>query len=61
MSPKLDPSFPYQNFEGSVLWRAVEKGIAGLVKNKDIKEQTPREYIVGYICKQIASGNKRKK
>ena len=34
---------PYKAFEGSVLWRSVEKQIATLVKNHDIQEVTARE------------------
>jgi hypothetical protein len=47
---------PYIKFEGSVLWRAIEKQIAALVKNGDLKELTAREYIVGSICQAIAAG-----
>jgi hypothetical protein len=47
---------PYNKFEGSVLWRAIEKQIAALVKNGDLKELTAREYIVGSICQAIAAG-----
>jgi hypothetical protein len=43
-------------FEGSVLWRAVSKEIAALVKNGDLKELTAREYIVGSICRALAGG-----
>ncbi len=49
---------PYMKFEGSVLWRSVEKGIVDLVKNGDLKELTSREYIVGSICQAIAGGKK---
>jgi hypothetical protein len=49
---------PYIKFEGSVLWRTVEKAIAALVKNGDLEERTAREYIVGYICQTIAGGKK---
>ena len=49
------PKHPYVKFEGSVLWRGVHKGIAELVRNGDLKELTPREYIVGLICKSIAN------
>jgi hypothetical protein len=45
---------PYTAFEGSVLWRTVEKQIATLVKNRDIQEMTARECIVGSICEAIA-------
>jgi hypothetical protein len=47
---------PYIKFEGGVLWRAIEKQIAALVKNGDLKELTAREYIVGSICQAIAAG-----
>jgi hypothetical protein len=49
---------PYMKFEGSVLWRSVEKGIVNLVKNGDLKELTSREYIVGLICQAIAGGKR---
>jgi len=48
---------PYSELEGSPLWKAVEKQIAALVKNGDLKEMTAREYIVGAICGGIACGN----
>jgi hypothetical protein len=47
---------PYSKFEGSILWRAIAKQIAALVKNGDLKELTAREYIVGSICQAIAAG-----
>jgi hypothetical protein len=49
---------PYTQFEGSVLWRAVEKNITALVKNGDLKELTARDYIVGSICQAIAGSKK---
>jgi hypothetical protein len=51
---------PYTQFDGSVLWRAVEKQVAALVKNGDLKEMTSRKYIVGSICKAIAGGKNPK-
>src|SRR5947208_2935472 len=42
---------PYVRWEGTPLWRAVEKAVADLVQNKDLVEGEYREYIVGYICK----------
>jgi hypothetical protein len=47
---------PYVKFEGSVLWRTIEKEIVALVKNGDLQELTAREYIVGSICRAIAGG-----
>jgi hypothetical protein len=54
--PQSRKQHPYTNFEGSVLWGAVEKAINLLVKNGDLKELTARKYIVGYICQAIAGG-----
>ena len=44
---------PYVRWEGTPLWRAVERAVADLVQNKDLVEDEYREYIVGYICKII--------
>lgn len=46
-------SHPYEQFEGTPLWEAINKGIDDLVENNDIEETTRREYIVGYLCKLI--------
>ncbi|MCP3765021.1 hypothetical protein NLX67_22190 [Domibacillus sp. A3M-37] len=46
-------SYPYEQFEGTPLWEAINKGIDDLVENNDIEETTRREYIVGYLCKLI--------
>jgi hypothetical protein len=51
---------PYKQFEGSNLWRCVEKQIAALVKNSDLKELTARKYIVGSICQSIAGGRTKR-
>jgi hypothetical protein len=44
---------PYDSFEGTFLWRAVETAIADLVANNDLTELTPRRYIIGHICKHV--------
>jgi hypothetical protein len=54
-APAAQPQNPYRNLEGTALWKAVEKAIGDLVSNGDLKEQTYRSHIVGYICKVIAS------
>lgn len=46
-------------FEGTPLWKALEKGIADLVQNLDVEERTRREYIVGYLCKMLARQKKK--
>jgi hypothetical protein len=52
------PSHPYREYEGTPLWRALNKGIADLVENQDLEERTRREYIVGYLCKLLARRKK---
>jgi hypothetical protein len=55
MEPKHNskPSHPYEEFEKTRLWKALNKGILDLVKNKDLVEITRREYVVGYLCKVL--------
>jgi hypothetical protein len=50
---KSKPQHPYGKFEGTGLWRAVNKGIHDLVENQDLNETARREYIVGYLCKVL--------
>jgi hypothetical protein len=50
---KSKPSHPYEEFEKTRLWKALNKGILDLVKNKDLVEITRREYVVGYLCKVL--------
>lgn len=44
---------PYHDFEGTAVWLALEKAIVELVENQDIREMTPREYVVGYLIKKL--------
>ncbi|PSL41040.1 hypothetical protein B0H99_103174 [Planomicrobium soli] len=44
---------PYERFEGTPLWKSLDKGIDNLAKNNDIEETARREYIVGYLCQLI--------
>lgn len=46
-------SHPYEVFEADPLWQVVSDAISDLVKNGDVSERTAREYIVGYIVKNI--------
>jgi hypothetical protein len=48
---------PYVRWEGTPLWKAIDKGIADLVGNNDIIGKADRRYIVGYLCKAV---NRRK-
>ncbi|MGH9729739.1 MAG: hypothetical protein ACRD4V_14275 [Candidatus Acidiferrales bacterium] len=55
---KSDHSQPYREFEKTGLWDALNEGIGHLVKNQDLKETAPREYIVGYLCKVLTRRSK---
>ena len=44
---------PYEVYENTPLWRAVEKADTDLVENQDMVEDEYHEYIVGYICKVV--------
>jgi hypothetical protein len=57
--PGHNQDHPYQEFESSNTWKHVNRAIGALVKNGDIKEETPREYIVGYICKILREKSNR--
>jgi hypothetical protein len=47
------PASPYDLYKGTKIWEIVEKAIEDLIANNDIAETTQRDYIVGYICKQL--------
>ena len=44
---------PYQQYESTEVWRAVDAAINALAKNGDVNEATAHDYIVGYICQQL--------
>jgi hypothetical protein len=46
-------TYPYEMYRGTRVWKVVEKAINDLVDNKDLVEKTPRDYIVGYMCKKL--------
>ncbi|MCW8899654.1 MAG: hypothetical protein OQK95_03175 [Gammaproteobacteria bacterium] len=50
----MSDEHPYKAFETNENWKIVEKAIADLVDNQDLKEMTDRKYIVGYICKLLS-------
>ncbi|MBI1337367.1 MAG: hypothetical protein GC164_10445 [Phycisphaera sp.] len=48
-----DQDYPYKRYEKSGIWKTLDKGIADLVNNGDVAEQTDRRYIVGYLTKLL--------
>jgi len=53
-----DQKHPYERWEGTPLWRVIDKAVCDLIQNRDLVEDEYHEYIVGYICK-IIDGRKR--
>lgn len=47
-------SHPYEAWEGTKVWSALESAIAELVENQDLTEMTAREYIVGFLAKRLS-------
>ena len=52
---------PYTKYENTEMWKRIEQLITELVDNHDIEEKTKREYIVGYICKDLLEAEKVKR
>lgn len=50
---------PYNGFEGSILYKRVDRAILELAKNGDIRVTTRREYVVGYICRALTQAKRR--
>lgn len=44
---------PYQKFATTIAWKVIDESVSDLVANNDIKEMTPRPYVVGYIVKRL--------
>ena len=47
------PEHPYVEFERTPLWRAIDRAVSDLEENQDLNLTELREYVVGYICKQL--------
>lgn len=45
---------PYKEYESSKFWGIIKSSIEELVENNDIELQTPIEYVVDYICKNLS-------
>jgi hypothetical protein len=44
---------PYEEFEGTALWKAIDAELGDLVANGDLTLTTAREYVVGALCKRL--------
>jgi hypothetical protein len=45
---------PYAKFEKTAMWNTVEKALAELETNNDLKITTKPEYVIGFICQQLS-------
>lgn len=57
--PKL--AHPYKGFRGSALWKRVDRAVLDLVANGDIRLETRRQYVVGYICEVLTQYRRMRK
>jgi len=48
---------PYEQYENTAVWRALDAEIAALEANVDIRLTTSRPYIIGALCQRLARGN----
>ena len=44
---------PYEDQEATDLWKLLDRCIQQLEENSDLKLQTDRRYVVGYLCQQL--------
>jgi hypothetical protein len=52
--PSDQPRHPYVEFENTPLWRAVKKALRDMEENQDLALNEWHQYVVGYVCKQLA-------
>ncbi len=45
---------PYVEYENTPLWRATKKALFDMQENQDLLLNEWHQYVVGYVCKQLA-------
>ena len=45
----------YEQYEGTPLWRALAGALTELEANGDVKVQTAPDYVIGYLCQEMAA------
>ena len=48
-------SRPFDEFRDTPLWKAVAATIAELTATREIRVDTAPEYVVGYLCRELAA------
>ncbi len=46
---------PVDEYRGTPLWRGVEETIAELVATRELRVDTAPEYVIGYLCRELAA------
>jgi hypothetical protein len=46
---------PYQQFEGTSLWNAIDAELRALETNRDLTLTAAREYVIGALCKRLVA------
>jgi hypothetical protein len=46
---------PYTEYSDTPLWRALARALAELEASKEIAVATAPEYVIGYLCRELAA------
>lgn len=46
---------PFDDYRNTALWKAVETTLKELVATREIKIDTAPDYVVGYLCRELAA------
>lgn len=44
---------PYELYENSSNWKIIKEALEELILNNDVELMTPKEYVIGYLCKAL--------
>ena len=48
-------SRPFDEHRDTLLWKAIESSIEDLTSSKEIFMNTAPEYVIGYLCRELAA------
>ena len=46
---------PYTEYIDTPLWRALASALADLEASREITVETGRDYVIGYLCRELAA------
>jgi hypothetical protein len=44
---------PFDEYRDTPLWNAIENTLAELVATRELRVDTAREYVIGYLCREL--------